>query len=265
MTGGWLVSWPEFWRQDVRVTLLCVPPAGAGANQFRSWQEALGPQVGVVAVQLPGREGRWRHPKAESMEEVYDAVVPDVWRLAAQRPLVIFGHCFGAIIGYEVARRLEHDSSPEAVVVSACRSPDLWVGGELFGGDDELVGLLAARGLDVDDVDEDSQEMLLRTLRADIELCTSYRHEAGVTLSSPLHVWGGSDDSIVPRAQMDGWNRFTSGHSRQRDFSGGHYFINDDQVTALTELRRVLDAATGAAAGGQEQSWTQPEHRDVSC
>jgi surfactin synthase thioesterase subunit len=254
MTGRWLVSWPDSGQADVRVTLLCVPHAGAGANQFRSWQRALGPRVGVVALQMPGREDRWLQPPAGSMEQVYAAVVPDVRRLAAQRPLVVFGHSFGGLIGYEIARRLEPGSSLEAVVVSACRSPDLWAGQVSFGGDDELVELLAARGLDVDVFDEDSREMLLNTLRADIELCTTYRHEPGASVSSPLHVWGGVDDGTVTRTHLLGWQRFTRGQFQLRDFSGGHYFINDDPVPALAEMRLVLDAAAGVAVGGQEQS-----------
>ena len=43
-----------------RARLLCLPPAGAGAQFFRGWSDALPDGVEVLALRLPGRESRLR-------------------------------------------------------------------------------------------------------------------------------------------------------------------------------------------------------------
>ncbi|MFE0760018.1 thioesterase II family protein, partial [Streptomyces smyrnaeus] len=53
-----------------RVRLLCFPCAGQGASAYRPWQRLLAPEIEVVPVQLPGREGRATEPPQGSMEGV---------------------------------------------------------------------------------------------------------------------------------------------------------------------------------------------------
>ncbi|MFC7648963.1 thioesterase II family protein [Streptosporangium lutulentum] len=124
MSRPWLVSWlPEPYT---RPTLLCLPQAGAGCGQFRPWQDALGTEVSVVGVQLPGRENRFTDPPAHSVGEVVDAVVAELaGALTPGLPLVVFGNSFGGLLGYEITRRLgyHHDRWPDALVVAACRPP----------------------------------------------------------------------------------------------------------------------------------------------
>src|SRR6266542_1362345 len=94
MTSGWLMPWHP--QPDRCPVLLCVPPAGAGCAQVRSWQAALGGGVSVIGVQLPGRENRWADPDPSSMSGAVDAVVAEVAELvAANHPIVVFGHSFG--------------------------------------------------------------------------------------------------------------------------------------------------------------------------
>jgi hypothetical protein len=54
VTGAdrWLLSWNP--PRTARTLLVCLPHAGSGAYQYRPWQESLGPEVALLAVQLPG-------------------------------------------------------------------------------------------------------------------------------------------------------------------------------------------------------------------
>ena len=46
-------------------------------------------------------------------------------------------------------------------------------------------------------------EMLLPTLRADFELCDTYRFETGEPLTAPITVYGGADDETLRRAREE--------------------------------------------------------------
>src|SRR5688500_2256798 len=129
MAGTWLTSWtPEPFSRPV---LLCLPQAGAGCGQFRPWQRHLGTDLSVVGVQLPGREARWADPEPSDVEEVVAGVTRElVAALPPNQPIVIYGHSFGGLLGYEITRRLgtAYGRWPNTLVVAACRPPHMWVG-----------------------------------------------------------------------------------------------------------------------------------------
>ena len=255
MTGGsWLMPWhPQPNRCPV---LLCLPPAGAGCAQFRSWQNGLGGRVSVVGVQLPGRENRWADPDPSSVRGVVDAVVTEVAELVpADHPVLIFGHSFGALLAYEIARSLRDQRGQRlrGVVVAACVPPGCWADAGLGLVDDagQLARLLNARGLGVDDLDQDTREVLLDVLSRDARLSRSYAGDDLVALDCPLEAWGGEQDDIVPPAVLPGWRDYAALTFRARLFAGGHYFCLDDPAPALSLLGPM--AASAAETKGAIQ------------
>lgn len=239
MSGAvWLVPWhPRPWE---RPTLLCLPPAGAACGRFRPWQAELGPDVSAVGVQLPGRERRWAEPPAETVDQVVEAIADEVRGLApVHLPVVVFGHSFGGLLGYEIARRLEAEARwPVALVVAACRPPHHWVaaGRALLEDEGDLVRLMpGAAG----ELDEDSRELALDLLRQDARLSLTYRDPGGAVIASPVEAWSGTHDEVVTRGQMDGWAAYAAGDFRRRDLTGGHHFCME-RPRAVVPLLRAL-------------------------
>lgn len=239
MTGGsWLVPWHRY--PDRHPLLLCVPPAGAGCGQFAAWQVELADDVSVVGVQLPGREARWAEPGPSTMDEAVGAVVAELVQLVpADHPVVVFGHSLGALLGYEITRSLwrARGSWPRALVLAACRPPHMWVGAGRGLVDDagELARLLDARGLDADDLDEDSRELMLEVLRRDARLSASYTGGDREAVECAVEAWSGEKDETVPAEHAADWRAYAAGSFRARRFPGGHYFYLEEpsQVLAL--------------------------------
>lgn len=247
MAGTWLMTWQQ--RPTGRPVLLCVPPAGAGCAQFRTWQEELGNSISVVGVQLPGRENRWLEPYPRSVEEVVDAVVGELSELLRPgHPMVVFGHSFGALLGYEITKALVHRdvTTPQALVVAACRPPEHWEGsGRRLAddGDEDLEKLLNARGLDPDDLDVDTRELLLHALRKDARLSASYDPRGRREVDCLLEAWGGEKDETVLPQHVADWSPYAAGKFRRRLFPGGHYFCLKDHASALALLGPMTSLA----------------------
>ena len=67
-TRSWLrVNGPA----DPRLTVVCLPHAGAGATSFARWQAAFDPDVRLARVRLPGREDA---PHEAPLRRVHQAV-----------------------------------------------------------------------------------------------------------------------------------------------------------------------------------------------
>jgi len=91
-------------QPDARLRLFCFPYAGGGASIYRLWHRDLPGGVEVCAVQLPGRESRWREEPFRRVPPLADAAT-EALAPRLGRPYAFFGHSMGAVIAFEVARR----------------------------------------------------------------------------------------------------------------------------------------------------------------
>src|SRR5215471_13701528 len=95
-------------RPDACVSLICVPWAGAGASLFHGWSARQPAEIEIFAIRLAGRETRLREVPLDRAESVVAEMRAGI-RGLPDRPVVIFGACFGAVLGFELARALRED------------------------------------------------------------------------------------------------------------------------------------------------------------
>ncbi|MEU2718362.1 alpha/beta fold hydrolase [Streptomyces sp. NPDC007205] len=236
-TGRWLLRFPP--RATPTARLLCVPGAGCTAAMFHPWTTLVPDDVVVSVVQLPGRGARLRETPIERMNPLADAVAAAV-REGPGLPTVLFGHSLGALIAFEVARRLV--ARPEngnliALGVAAHKAPQLGSAGiePEEATPERLVSFVESLGGTSGSAlrDPEIRRMLLPVLRADLELDRTYRCLAGPALTLPLHVYGGRTDPLVTEPEIEAWRDQAGGTFRLRWFPGGHFFLTGTGATAL--------------------------------
>lgn len=82
----------------------------------------LAPGADVLAVQYPGRQDRRTEQPLGSVQELAERIT-EVLMGDDDRPLALFGHSMGAMVGYEVALRLEEtDRGPAPLPVRPART-----------------------------------------------------------------------------------------------------------------------------------------------
>src|SRR4051812_34558118 len=124
LTTPWLVRYKASPR--ARLRLFCFPYAGGAAHVFRQWPQSLPDFIDVCAVQPPGRGSRLRERPFTCLDELViaatSALIPFM-----DMPYAFFGHSLGALIGFELARRLRclGAAGPRHLFVSASRAPRL--------------------------------------------------------------------------------------------------------------------------------------------
>ncbi|WP_328836913.1 thioesterase II family protein [Streptomyces europaeiscabiei] len=227
------------------VRLLCFPHAGGAANFFLPFSRQLSPMVETLAVQYPGRHDRLAEPPARSIAALADGVVAALAEREEGRsgPLVLFGHSLGAVVAFEVARRLERGplagpTAPTALIVSACRAPSRLRPGSIHLRDDGgVLAELQRLGGTAGDLlgNEELVRMFLPTVRADYAALAAYTELEPVTrpLACPIMVMAGDYDPVVPVDDALAWAQFTTGGFASELFPGGHFYLTScvDQVT----------------------------------
>jgi surfactin synthase thioesterase subunit len=111
-------------QENPSARLICFPHAGGSASAFHAW--VLPDEFEVWAVQPPGRGPRFAEQEISVLDllrdEIIEALRPTIDNGV---PFVFFGHSFGSLVAFEVARALSDRSLtlPMALLVSASPAP----------------------------------------------------------------------------------------------------------------------------------------------
>lgn len=233
----WLLRFPT--RATPTARLACVPGAGCTAAMFHPWTELVPDDVAISVVQLPGRGARLREEPVERMDQLADAVASAL-RAEPSLPTVLFGHSLGALVAFEVARRLATDpgdSNLIALGVAAHKAPQLGSAGiePEETTPERLIAFVESLGGTPDSAlrDPEIRRMLLPVLRADLELDRTYRPLASPPLPLPLYVSGGRNDPLVSKPEIEAWRDQADGAFRLRWYPGDHFFLTGADAAAL--------------------------------
>lgn len=222
--------------------LVFLPHAGSSASFFFPASRALSPALDVLAVQYPGRQDRYAEPCVGDLDEMADLVTAALlpW---TDRPLAVFGHSYGATLGFEVARRLEDAGVvPLGLYASGRRSPadqrDEAV--HLLGDDGLIKSMKLLAGDELEMPDEELLQMILPAVRADYKAVETYRYRPGPPLAAPIIALTGDADPRVSPAEAEQWAQHTSGGCAVRVFEGGHFYLVRHLPRILDQLRAEL-------------------------
>jgi surfactin synthase thioesterase subunit len=225
------------------VRLVAFAHAGGGPMTFRNWADELAPQVELWNVTLPGRAARWREPFAREWTPLADGLGAAIAR-DVPGPVALFGHSLGALLAFEVARRLTRARVPPVhLIVSGRGAPDVAPALELPETDEELLRHVDRLYGGVPDEVRASQELLdhfLPILRADLELARAYALGPGMALTCPITAMTGDADPIAPPCELQRWSRQTGAGCEVRVHAGGHFQLVDRESAAVSTIRDRL-------------------------
>lgn len=223
--------------------LVCCPHAGGVASFFRDMATALAPAVDVVAVQYPGRQDRLSEPLIPDVLEMAERIA-DIVAAEIDAPRALFGHSMGAILAFEVARRLEHRGlDVAALFVSGRRAPRLPYEDLPIDNDTALVTTarsLGGPGIEVLDHPE-ILRLVLPALRNDWHAAATYTYREGPNLNCPLIVLTGDADPQVDVGLTGLWRDHTTGSFARHVFPGDHFYLIEHTAAVHTVITSTLD------------------------
>lgn len=113
---------------DASARLFCCPWAGGNSLAFERWPEDL-PGVEVVPLLLPGRLTRAGESPITNLSELVQLVVEALCglHLLAHEdiPCFILGHEFGALVAFEICRRVQAEFPMQGLFVSSMSCPQV--------------------------------------------------------------------------------------------------------------------------------------------
>jgi surfactin synthase thioesterase subunit len=239
----------DLWCRRYRPTrtatarLVCLPHAGGSATFFLPVAAALSPGVDVVAIQYPGRQDRRNEQPIDDMAVLADRI-DAILRRQPEMPLVLFGHSLGALVGFEVTRRLEAAGrGPVRLIASGRRGPSTYRDEQVHLRDD--AGILAEirkmSGTASSVLgDDEMMRAVLPALRADYCAAETYTCAPDTTVSSPISAMTGDNDPKTTVDEAKAWAQHTTGSFDLHVFAGGHFFLTDHAEAIIKILDQHL-------------------------
>ena len=231
--------------RQVELRVFCFPYAGGTSLTYLAWAQLLPPTVHVVPVELPGRGARLHEPPFVSLPDLIDALAEVITPLL-DKPFAFFGHSMGAVIAFELARRLrrQHAVEPQKLFVSGRRAPQVPDDGPVTYNlpNDELIEELQRLDGTPKEVLEHAElmELLIPLLRADFQLVQTYEYLADAPLRCPITVYSGLQDINVTREVLLAWEEQTHSRFALRMLPGDHFFLRSSQRLLLESLGQEL-------------------------
>ncbi|BBX19847.1 thioesterase [Mycolicibacterium duvalii] len=226
---------------NARTRLVCFPHAGGSASYYFPLSRALSPEVDVYAVQYPGRQDRHSEPFIETIDELADRVYEVLGDLT-DAPVAFFGHSMGAVLAFEVTRRLEQAGrGPSVVFVSGSRAPHRYEDDGSARTDAGLIDVMRDLGGTDPRVlgDQDLLETFLPPFRNDFRALAAY-NAPGTGVRAPLVVMTATDDPKTSEEDARAWDAHTSGPVEVHTFTGGHFYLEKQAPRVIEVIARTL-------------------------
>jgi surfactin synthase thioesterase subunit/NAD(P)-dependent dehydrogenase (short-subunit alcohol dehydrogenase family)/acyl carrier protein len=263
--AGGLLVFPRP-NRSATTRLFCFHYAGGGAATFRPWVDALDPSIELVAIDPPGRGSRLGELPPDRLEafvgQLTLAIAPYL-----DKPLAFFGHCLGALLLFETARRLlaSEPAYLAHVFVSGARPPHL-IRREGPFERNLLAALLEhpefdpfrpgheqpdpvfaemIRHFNINATEEflkstDLRRLLLPAVRADFAMAYHYRYTSAAPWDAAVTCFLGRDDPYVTREDALEWGPYTRAGFQLLLRPTAHFLVVDERPFILETINRTL-------------------------
>lgn len=237
--------------------LIVFPFAGGAANDFHFLKKAFSENVEVILYELPGRGRRYREP----LLECWDAVATDAllaFGHLVDRPTVFYGHSFGALVAFEVTKRLANRglNLPRQVIVGSSQPPNTRsVACDLIKlSDEELFLKLIEFDSILDEFagNAEIRDFILPKIRADLKLSQYYELSNVGKLHCGITVLFGASDKMIDQRSMALWTNLTGKGARIVEMKGGHMFQREFPSSLISAIRGELDRLDASLLEGVE-------------
>ena len=216
--------------------LLVLPHAGGAPSVFAEWIPGLPDGLELWSLDLPGRGSRMLEDPVSDLGAIVTAAADGL--AGESRPVTLFGHSFGALVAFDLARELQRrGTAVRSLVVSGMAPPQTLVPRPV-PSDAEVLEHASVNGSAPPTLAQMPElvELVLPGLRADYQMSLGYRYLPGPPLTCPVVAFGGADDAEVPPAELAAWGESAVDGCRTRIWPRGHMYLLDHPTEIAAEV-----------------------------
>ncbi|WP_411753612.1 thioesterase II family protein [Serratia sp. (in: enterobacteria)] len=224
--------------------LYCLAHAGGNAEDYLHWQSGLSNDLLMKAVILPGTGRRYAEDYPADINTLTDTIAAAIAQ-EADKTFYLFGHSMGAILAWEVAKKLR--TSANGLLISASLSPTEIPSPRIvkmaeMDNHTFIQEVAYFNGIDANLAHNSLiNDIVSEKLKRDFKLISGYRHQYSAPIGTPIMAIVGENDAHVPLESLLKWQAHTQYFLGAKQVSGNHFYFNDYPeiiINAIDEMIR---------------------------
>lgn len=231
-------------KADLR--LFCFTYAGGNAEVYHGWTDYLPENVEMIAIQYPGRMKRVNEKPFTRMTELVKSIAEEI-KPYINKPFAFMGHSMGALIAYELARHNRNMGypMPRHLFLAARKAPHIQnVHPHIHKmSTEECISIIRSYDAVPEAVINNKElfALILPVIKGDFEMIETWEYEED-SLETPITAFGGINDTLANRQDMEAWKRFTTSDFKTYIFPEKHFFIHNEEVkkTMIAIISKTL-------------------------
>ncbi len=226
--------------------IFCFPYAGGVSSIiYAKWKLRLKNSFEIIPVNMPGRDYQIKEDQFDSIDEVVNLLLKDLKKELTE-PYAFWGHSMGAIIAYELSRKLQEEelNLPDHIFLTGKKPLHIESKSEAihYADDEVFIKKIYEMNGTRPEVFEhpELRELFLPMLRKDFKLVHEYHHDSSRSkLQVPLTAIMGSKEKITDLEKIR-WHELTSEKATIYTLEGDHFFLdqNEDEIEEI--IRKTL-------------------------
>lgn len=213
---------------------------------FHSWLDSFPVHIELCAVQFPGRANRLREPPMTRLTPLVQCLEQALLPYF-DKPFAFFGHSLGALVSFELAcalRSRHAELMPVHLFVSGRYAPQLPCRHTPIHELPEVEFIEAVSRFNGTPREvlqsADLMRLLVPVLRADFAVNETYRYRPEPLLDCPISAFGGLQDPVITREDLEAWREQTHCQFTLRLFPGNHFFLEEARTMLLQAMLHDL-------------------------
>nr|WP_305067207.1 alpha/beta fold hydrolase [Mangrovivirga halotolerans] len=222
-----------FGNKTSKNQIIAIHDAGGSSALYASMNKELPEEIGLMAIDLPGRGLADEFQPFETLEQcavniankITEAKLESVW---------LIGHSMGGAIATEVAYLLEMTNIKiNKLIVSSTPALNSY-NPERYKSDlpdSELIRLFPH----INEIasDDESLKYLMSLLKNDLKIVNKYRFSHQTKIQNTVEVWYATDDDQVSDKQAQNWKSLVEKTLTIRKFHGGHGYLYKEEYSKV--------------------------------
>lgn len=226
------------------MTVFLLPFAGGNKYVYRELQRHASDGVSLITLEYPGRGGRSCEEATKDLNSLSTDILQQIARFDPTPEYVIYGHSMGALIGWQVCRKIMRTEiqPPVRLIVSGMAGPSTlaWQKKQRYKlGKQKLLSEVKALHDDPSMIEvlenEDFFDFVEPIIRADFQATETFEYERSEMLTLPITVMTGTNEAWTPDEVLT-WRNETTNTVKFLSLPGRHFFIFQHSKTVYDTI-----------------------------
>ena len=234
---------------EEKIVIIALPFAGGCTNSYLTLKRCTPAPFEWKSIEIPGRGSRMNELAIPDIDSICDDIFDQILSITKSTKYLFFGHGMGAILGYELTRRIQNLGLPlpACLYFTGQVAPSV-INNKKVSRYDKKYFWQEIRSLGgiSDALFEDKEliDFFEPTIRADYWAVDDYTYvPSQERLEIPIFIRTGKFDSRITAGKVDMWQEETLYPLDWDSYPGNHFFIFDDCVSIVEDITESIDIA----------------------